>query len=104
MHSHETCAACRAQVTPVRASFGARVALFALGGGFLAMALAYPFFGFLWTFTIPVLMIAGMGLGPLVDAAFAPAICPSCHRRFAPATQQAEQRLPSGAQATMLRP
>jgi len=104
MHSHETCAACRAQVTPVRASFGARVALAALGLGFLAMAFSYPFFGFLWTFTIPVLMLAGMGLGPLFDAAFAPTLCPACHRRFEPAAAPAAERLPAGAPATMLRP
>lgn len=107
MHSHETCAACRAQVTPVRPSFSARLALAVLGLGFLAMAFAYPFFGFLWTFTIPVLLIGGMGLGPLVDAAFAPVICPSCHRRFEPmvaASSEERQRLPAGGEPTMLRP
>ena len=109
MHSHETCAACRAQVTPVRASFGARLALVALGLAFVAMAFSFPFFGFLWTFTIPVLMLAGMGLGPLVDAAVEPTICPACQRRFEPArlareSRVEEQRLPAGAQPTMLRP
>ncbi|MBI2394897.1 MAG: hypothetical protein HYV09_35335 [Deltaproteobacteria bacterium] len=80
--SHETCAACRAQVVPVRPSLGARAAFATLGLGMLAMLFGYPFIGFLWPFVIPVVLIGGMGLGPLVDAAFAPVTCPSCHRRF----------------------
>ncbi len=87
MAAHETCACCRARVTPVRPSFAARASFFALVAGFLGLVFAYPLFGFLWTFTLPVLMVAGMGLGPLVDAAFAPPLCPDCGRRFAAAAE-----------------
>lgn len=99
MKAHETCACCRTRVIPIRPSFGARAAFYAAMTFFLAMAVGYPFLGFLWTFVIPILMVAGFGIGPLVDAAFAPALCPECHRRFTPAAE----RLPAAQPATILR-
>lgn len=113
--SHETCAACRAQVVPVRPSLGARVAFATLGLGMVAMLFGYPFIGFLWPFVIPVVLIGGMGLGPLVDAAFAPVTCPSCHRRFVSAPTSVDpaeaassvphdqEGLPAGVATTILR-
>lgn len=96
----ETCACCGARVAPVRPSIAAKAAFFAALLPLLAMLLAYPFLGFLWTFVIPVVMAAGMGIGPLIDAAFAPATCPECHRRF---TAAVEERLPAARSATILR-
>ncbi len=101
--AHETCAACRARVEPVRPSFGSKVAFYAGLAPFVGLVLAYPFGGFLWMFTIPILMLAGLGIGPLVDAAFAPAMCPACDRRFEPLVEPRAERLPQPAPATMLR-
>ena len=101
--NHETCAACRARVEPVRPSLGSKLAFYGALAPVLAMLLAYPFFGFLWTFIVPVAMAGGMGLGPLVDAAFAPAMCPECHRRFEPLHESVPEALPESVTATMLR-
>lgn len=101
--AHETCAACRARVEPVRPSFGSKLAFWAALAPMLGMFLAYPLGGFLWTFTIPIVMVAGLGIGPLVDAAFAPAMCPACDRRFEPHVEPHTERLPDAAPATMLR-
>jgi hypothetical protein len=97
----ETCACCGARVAPVRPSVAARLAFYAAVVPLALMLLAYPFLGFLWTFVIPVVMAAGMGIGPLIDAAFAPAICPACDRRFT--AVPAEERLPAAQPATILR-
>ena len=99
--AHETCAACRARVEPVRPSLASKVAFYAALVPVLGMLLAYPFFGFLWAFLAPIVMLGGFGLGPLVDAAFAPAMCPACDRRFI--AEPREERLPEAAAATMLR-
>jgi hypothetical protein len=99
--AHKTCAACRARVEPVRPSLGSKVAFYAALVPVLGMLLAYPFFGFLWTFIVPVVMLGGFGIGPLVDAAFAPATCPACERRFV--AEPEEERLPEPSPATMLR-
>lgn len=101
MSAHETCSCCRARVNPVRPSFAARAAFFGLLLGFVGLVAAYPLFGFLWTFTIPVLMVAGMGIGPLVDAAFAPALCPSCGRRFEPAPETRVEPVPAAARVDL---
>jgi hypothetical protein len=101
MARHETCACCHARVVPIRPSFAARAAFFGALLPFAAMMLAYPFGGFLWPFIVPLLMVAGMGIGPLVDAAFAPALCPECHRRFTAVT--VEEPLPAARAATILR-
>lgn len=100
MAAHETCACCRARVVPVRPTLGARLRFYAGLLPFLAMLLGYPFLGFAWTFVIPVVMAAGFGIGPLVDAAFAPATCPACHRRF---EALVADRLPAARAATILR-
>lgn len=100
MAAQQTCACCRARVVPVRPTLAARAAFVAALLPMLAMLLAYPFLGFLWTFAIPIVMAAGMGIGPLIDRAFAPATCPACHRRF---TARVEDRLPAASPATILR-
>jgi hypothetical protein len=97
--AHETCAACRSSVAPIRPSLGSKLACYGGLGALLSLVLAYPFGGFLWTFTIPVLMAAGFGIGPLIDAAFAPPLCPECHRRFEPLAEP----LPKRAAPTILR-
>jgi len=99
--AHETCAACRARVEPVRPSFGSKLAFYAGLAPVCGILFAYPFFGFLWTFIVPLAMVAGFGIGPLVDAAFAPAMCPACDRRFEP--MPASEPLPATSAATMLR-
>jgi hypothetical protein len=88
-------------VAPVHPSFGSKLAFYAALLPVLGMLFAYPFFGFLWTFIAPVVLLGGLGIGPLAHAAFAPAICPACDRRFLP--QPSEERLPEAAPATMLR-
>ena len=100
MARHETCACCHARVVPVRPSFAARAAFFGALLPFFALLLAYPFGGFLWPFIVPVVMLGGFGLGPLVDAAFAPATCPECNKRF---TALEREPLPAARPATILR-
>ncbi len=87
----ERICSCCGQSVVIERNVGARVR-FAVGlVGLVALLCLVPTLGFAMFMVSPIVGVAGLGISPLAREAFAPPICPACHRRFiegAPAVKE----------------